>query len=654
VGDWTRLVSTDAATGDVAVITSANSRVSFDAASGGGYTTGFGSTIRLKLDAVNNEYTLTARDGSTQVFYDLSASVVPERRGRLKSRTDAAGNAVTVTAYDAAGRPLGLQKVDAATGETERLAYTYNSAGQVATVTRERMPAGGAFATVRSTELSYATPAGASGPALVGTVDKDGAGAVLGETYTRYYASGATAGYAGALKFHLGADAVARLQQAYPATALDALTDAQVSAYADNYFEYDASGRVTKVVTAGAGCSACDGGLGTYTLSYGTRAAGSYGVNEWRAVVTETRDDGTVTKRYANTSGQTLLTAVTEPGAGGRTWVSYTRYTADGQVALTAAPSAVTGYSESYADLVGYSGGNATYLSDTAGLVTVYTYGSSTTATLSAAGDAIGYLKQSAIQQGETGTAVPQQTLTYILNTVGGMNFFHLASETVYRNDNGTGGQTTSYSYTFRSGTNDIAATTVTLPAVTTAQNGSNSATTVTTVNDAFGRPVWQKDQAGFLTYTAYDPATGAVVKTITDADTTQTGTFASLPSGWATPSGGGLHLTTRYEVDALGRATKVTAPNGRVDYTVYDDDAHEVRSYSGWDATTNRPTGPTTVTRQDRANGYTETLTMSAAPAVSGGRPTGAEAISQVQSLSRTYVNAVGCANASSWSVSR
>ncbi len=33
--------------------------------------------------------------------------------------------------------------------------------------------------------------------------------------------------------------------------------------------------------------------------------------------------------------------------------------------------------------------------------------------------------------------------------------------------------------------------------------------------------------------------------------------------------------------------------PNGRIDYTVYNDAAHEVRTFAGWDTGTNRPTGP-------------------------------------------------------------
>ena len=44
-----------------------------------------------------------------------------------------------------------------------------------------------------------------------------------------------------------------------------------------------------------------------------------------------------------------------------------------------------------------------------------------------------------------------------------------------------------------------------------------------TTFFDTYGRPVWQKDADGFLSYTGYDPATGAVVKAISDVDTTRT-----------------------------------------------------------------------------------------------------------------------------------
>ena len=364
--------------------------------------------------------------------------------------------------------------------------------------------------------------------------------------------------------------------------------------------------------------------------------------NAWKTKTVETLPDSTTNTVYTNALGQVMLKVYTD--ASSSQWITYYRYDSQGRLILQANPSAVSGFSDTYADLVHYTSGNAQYLRDSDGLITTYTYASTTTATTSTAGDVAGYLKEVDITHGETGTAVPQESMTYIAHTdSSGNTVDQTATDTVYRNDNGTGGETTSYSYTYQSGTNQVASETTTLPTVTTAENGSNSADSTTTVFDQYGRPVWTKDQGGFINYTQYDTLTGAVTKTITDVDTTRTSDFTNLPTGWTTPSGGGLHHITTYEVDALGRVTKETTPEGRINYTVYDDANHEVRTYAGWDSTNNVPTGPTTVIREDQGNGYIETLTMTAPPTVSSGRPTGTEAISDVQSLSRDYVNSAG-----------
>ncbi len=130
--------------------------------------------------------------------------------------------------------------------------------------------------------------------------------------------------------------------------------------------------------------------------------------------------------------------------------------------------------------------------------------------------------------------------------------------------------------------------------------------------------------------------------------DSSQTSTFSGLPSGWSTPSGGGLHLTTQTQVDDLGRPTAITDPRGNVTYVVYLDTAYEVRTYPAWNSSSNRPTGPTLVVRQDRARGYSETLTMTAAPSLSSSLPNGGESIGSIQSLSRTYVSSGGQVSAS------
>jgi RHS repeat-associated protein len=618
----------------------------FDSVSGA-YVGRRADATTLVHDTTNHVFVLTDGTGARVTFYDFSAAHAAGKRGRFAGYADAAGNVVTVVSSDADGRPTEIQKTvpSGATTETESYLYAYSgsggTAGQLASVTQRRRVGAGAWSTVRSVEYTYYGSGDANGNPgdLKTAVVKDPAGGVLNTDYYRYYKTTGSGGYAGALKYVVsgpGYDlAAATLGSATGAT------DAQLAPYAANYFEYDGIGRVTKEVAGGLGCPVCTAGQGALTYAYTANASGG-GMNGWATKTVETLPDGTVNTVFTNAFGLVMLKAV-QPAGAAAPWIDYYRYDAAGRVVLHAAPSAVTGYSTAYDDLVRYVAGNAQYLSDATGLVTAYTYGATTTALAGTPGDVAGYLKQADLKQGETGTAVPQQSLAYYLRSVTSGDFFHVASETVYRNDNGTGGQTTSYAYTFASGTNEIVSVTTTLPTVTTAQNGSNAATAVTTVFDAQGRPVWSKDQAGFLTYVQYDPATGGVLKTISDVDTTQPGTFANLPSGWTTPSGGGLHLTTAYEVDAQGRVTKETTPEGRVNYTVYNDAAHEVRYYAGWDAGTNAPTGPTVVAREDRAGGYTETLTMTAAPAVSGGRPTGAEAIARVQSLSREYVNAFG-----------
>jgi hypothetical protein len=226
-----------------------------------------------------------------------------------------------------------------------------------------------------------------------------------------------------------------------------------------------------------------------------------------------------------------------------------------------------------------------------------------------------GYQESSSIQQGRDGTPVLQETWQYFSHTANGITVNPLASDTVYRNTDGTGAETTSFSYTFFAGTVGMESMTTTLPVISAVQNGSGVAQQTESVFNTFGEDVWDKDEDGFISYTAYDLGTWAPIETIQDVNTADASEFSNLPAGWETPTGGGLNLITTYEVDPLGRDIEITSPGGNVTYTVYNDAAHEVRVYQGWDAATGTPTGPTQVYIDDIADGYTETLTMSAAP---------------------------------------
>src|SRR5579884_254596 len=107
--------------------------------------------------------------------------------------------------------------------------------------------------------------------------------------------------------------------------------------------------------------------------------------------------------------------------------------------------------------------------------------------------------------------------------------------------------------------------------------------------------------------------------------------------------SGGCLNLVTTDQVDALGRTTKETSPNGNVTYYVYLDSQHEERIYQGWNSSTGTATLPTEVIRDDGSGTYAEDVTMTATPHLTNGAPDGSEAISNLVSLTRDYVNAAG-----------
>ncbi|MBA3935992.1 MAG: RHS repeat-associated core domain-containing protein [Planctomycetes bacterium] len=217
-----------------------------------------------------------------------------------------------------------------------------------------------------------------------------------------------------------------------------------------------------------------------------------------------------------------------------------------------------------------------------------------------------------------------------------------VASETTYRKSDGTGAMTTSQSRTWFGSTNCPASITVTAPIIPTGQNGSGSATARLKVFDVFGRVVWSKDADGFLTYACYDPATGAIVKTIADVDVARTGDFSQLPAGWTTPPGGGKHLISLTAVDDLGRPKSITDTAGTVTCIVYNDLNFEVRTYPAWDAASHLPMGPVHVVRERRDANFQESLSFSMTTPAAGAVPNGTEPFdaTNIQTLARTIFN--------------
>lgn len=99
-------------------------------------------------------------------------------------------------------------------------------------------------------------------------------------------------------------------------------------------------------------------------------------------------------------------------------------------------------------------------------------------------------------------------------------------------------------------------------------------------------------NERGFISRRMVDVPTGAITKTIEDVDTSL---YGDVPSGWVTPSGGGLNLVTDYDNDDLGRPTQTLGPVYTIDlsgtatpirsadWTVYADAQFTVRTGRGY-----------------------------------------------------------------------
>ena len=301
----------------VALVAEAGSAYFFDSYSGA-YHARYGGTATFAHDTLNGRFVATDGTGRVLTFYDFSGGTPTGRGGKLLSVAEPGGQVTAVTSWDGSGRPTEVQTTTGTGGGalTESLVYTYlasgTNAGLMDTVTQRTKVGAGSWVTVRSVANAYYD--GITGPGLAGELRtatvKDGAGTDLDTNYYRYYTSGT--GSSGNIKYTFGAAAYARLTAAL-GTGVDSLTDGQVDDYAENYAEYDSSGRVTKVIAAAAGCSVCSGGQGEFTYAYtANSAAGPFDPNGWAVKTVETLPNGTTNTVYTNGAGEVMLSAVAD------------------------------------------------------------------------------------------------------------------------------------------------------------------------------------------------------------------------------------------------------------------------------------------------------------------------------------------------------
>ena len=133
----------------------------FDLQMDGSYETQFYLRDTLAYDDVAGQFVLTDEAGQVFRFWDFDPSRPAAQRGRFISARDRFGHLTEVTAEDAEGKVLEVQRSGTEGGQavTESYLYAYVGAGENAGllegVTLRRKVDAGAWATVRTVEYAY-------------------------------------------------------------------------------------------------------------------------------------------------------------------------------------------------------------------------------------------------------------------------------------------------------------------------------------------------------------------------------------------------------------------------------------------------------------------------------------------------------------------
>jgi RHS repeat-associated protein len=630
------------------------------------------------LTSVSDTYVLTDAQGDQTTFHNFTTSGTLGW-GLFMSYQPATGSEITA-AYT--GGSYGYELTSLSRSETtgsntvaEQYAYTYYASGanegELDNVALERSTDGGSYSVVQQVSYTYyqGTYTGSDAWGRLNDLEtasiENPSGTVLAEYYYRYYTPSddlPTGSYTGSLlKYEFMPQEFAQLSSAATAdsTTPFLMTNAQAAPYALLYLQYNsiateniggdsyALPQVTAETVGGMGSSA-DGGLGTFIFNYsaGGTPASDENLNAWSYLTTVQDPSGQIEYNYTDYAGLPVVSDNFDVVSSQHS-ITYDRYDAQGSIVLQAQPSAVVEYDTSYPGMVVNGSGSYFGLSASSGVINVTQYWGDASA------DRFGRTDPNTDTAGATGYVEDTQVMDGIADSspavIEDYNYtsqsadyatIHLVSDiTEYQDGDGSGAEVTAYSYSFGSGFN-ITSIVTALPAVLSTENGSGSSATITDVYDADGNVEWQRDGNGYISYFAYDVATNGLLKSITDVKTCDTASFApaTVPSGLSTPAGGGLNLVTSYQVDFEGRPTKITTPNGNVDYITYDDVNHVTREYIGWtynsSNATYAPSSPVEVDWNNWAQGLEATLSYSYTPAASSTPADGSGAISGLQSL--------------------
>jgi uncharacterized delta-60 repeat protein/RHS repeat-associated protein len=652
-----------------------------------GYTARYGSGASLTSDG--SEMILTEADGTQWTFNELGTGSSSD--GQPISETDPGSGVTTDFSYNGGGQVTDVTRslTVGSTVTEEEFVYSYLSSGvnsgKISSIELERSTfssgsSPSSWSPVQSVVYSYYTGSSGQYGGNVGDLEYvtlyDGApttGTALGTSYYRYTTISTDVDQTQDLvEYSFDAQSYARLLAALPSgESPDSLTDSELqsggfAAYADTYNTYDSQGQIATQYIQGRGTT-------TYTFTLNPSAPSTPSYSVWAKETTIENPDGSFDYQYFNGYGEQLLDIAQDVSAGSTTTYlgTFREYDGSGLPTLVASPSAVVLPSPSETPVPGvdpWSGieGSGGGLLGVGGLSLSTTSGLITTTTYTTTSDVPGEQEAStSVQQGTTGTSILQESWTYVGQTAvsGGPAVAFVQTDTTYGLTGGGDPRTTTYTYSNWSGFQPEVVTT-SLPIISTSQNGpgGTSASTEVDYYNPEGQLIWQVDPNGNISYTGYDPATGAVVQSIQDVNPASTSiTFEDLNSALPTPTSthsSFLNLITSITVDNQGRTTKEITPAGNITYFVYNDAytdssgaevRYEVRTYTGW--TGSAETGPTQITREvwpAPASGnelFTETLTTDDTPSTTSGVPNGSESItgSGIQSLTRDLTNSQG-----------
>jgi YD repeat-containing protein len=488
----------------------------------------------------------------TTVFHDMDSGFRP---GQLISQTDSAGITTLIHGYDSyfTSMVARLQRTYSS-GIHESLLYSYTSLGKIQSVTYRTSPDGSTWQHITQVVFGYYGYSDANGSfndlktsseQVYNTATS--AWDTVAVSYYRYYiTSTGVPGFPHALKLVLGPEAY---RQAFNASIdFDTATDADLKPYADHYFEYDSTTRAVTLEIA-AVCGSCQGG-GTSSDTFAiTPRSGSFptGYNVWSSKTVQTLpapptgSSATITV-YSNNVGTPILRVYTDPNLSTpNQWYGFWRYDNNGEVIYAAESSAISGYSESFDDLVDWAGG--TYVRPSSGLIHQTTRYDT------------GYVYQQSVSQGQSGTPVLRQQFTWTSNTSGGNTIYLPDVATEYPVAGSTSvSNSSTYTYTFSSA-NQVLTRQIVVPTVPSGtgsggsggQNGTGNTVTLYETYDVFGNLTSQTDARGIVNNYVYDTNRGLKIQ--------QT---LNYQSGVTTA---GINSVTDYFYDDQGRLTTALGP---------------------------------------------------------------------------------------------